>query len=160
MVSLHAISANKIRRALFLLCSCHLALHSMVVSKLLNWVNWIPMNNHSNGFQGLAFHSFRPREMAHCLNFGDKPSVTLTGQKLLCGSPRALPKLEACRGHADHSVHPLEWTLALSANVKSLCRGELWENEFQPLPALGGNQNVKDVRTSEGNKVGNVSSRV
>lgn len=37
--------------------------------------------------------------MAHCLNFGDKPSVTLTGQKLHCGSPRELPKMVACRGN-------------------------------------------------------------
>lgn len=51
------------------------------------------------GLQDLAFHSFRPREMAHCLNFGDKPSITLTGQKLLCGSRRELPKMVACRGH-------------------------------------------------------------
>lgn len=52
------------------------------------------------GLQDFAFHSFRLREMAHCLNFGDKPSVTLTGQKLLCGSLTELPKTVACRGHA------------------------------------------------------------
>lgn len=60
--SLHAVSANKIRRALFSVCSRHLALHSLVVSKLLNWVSWIPRRNHGNAGRwtsGLCFSFFQ-----------------------------------------------------------------------------------------------------
>lgn len=62
MDSLHGVSATKLRQAVFSVCSCHLALHSMVVFKLLNWVNWIPTSNHSNAgcwTSGLGFSFFQ-----------------------------------------------------------------------------------------------------
>lgn len=66
--------------------------------------------------QDLAFHSFGPREMAHCLNFGDKPCVTLAGQRLLCGSPRELPKMVACRGHVSQAFGK-PFSLPLGVNL-------------------------------------------
>lgn len=147
MDSLHAIFANQIRPVLFL-SSC-LAFCGCFQTSKLGQLD-------SDGQPWQRRVPDRPREMAHCLNFGDKPSVTLTGQKLLCGSPRELPKMVACWGHVGSdlwkAIQSTPWSgLELCQLVfKSLSSGELWENEFQLLPALGGNQNIKDLRKQSG----------